>query len=265
MPTPTARQTRVSRIIPGSTPRSRTEQRAFTQRAWTSCVVRKYCSCLTSYAPTAPDGPLRAMSGVWLARTPDSPRYLSGRIVRRVPMCRRQAVRPPLAWLRRWHSGPAVRRATREAFVSPTHEGRCLLLYGYIQSPEHVPGSGSRHPQPGFTYDLARWHLRELCSNVMSEAWTPEDSEFWSPIVCPDGTWDIEQVKRELHDYHLLLAEVPKVYRELTQSRISKPNTLAHAVILTHAELCTNGAPDDERPECSLDHPYACVECGATL
>ncbi len=61
--------------------------------------------------------------------------------------------------------------------------------------------------------------------------------EFWADIVCPRGVWVVEQVKRELFDYHSLLSEVPSVYLHVTSGRISKPNTLASEVIGVHDEL----------------------------
>lgn len=62
--------------------------------------------------------------------------------------------------------------------------------------------------------------------------------EFWLPIVgLSDGSIDMNQVKRELHDCHLYVTEVPKVYDHVTAGRISKPNTSAHAVISEHDEL----------------------------
>src|SRR6185312_16529158 len=70
-PTPTARQKRASRVIRGSTPRSRSVRGAFTQRAWASGAVRKYWPWLPRYAPTAVDGRLGAVSGVWVVRMPD--------------------------------------------------------------------------------------------------------------------------------------------------------------------------------------------------
>lgn len=78
--------------------------------------------------------------------------------------------------------------------------------------------------------------------------------EFWRDIILPNGEWDAaahDQVKRELHDYHDLLTEVPKVYDELTQGRISKPHTHAEAVISVHNEVCHSdciprGLSDDE-------------------
>lgn len=56
--------------------------------------------------------------------------------------------------------------------------------------------------------------------------------DFWKEIVeNPDGTLNRDQVMRELHDYRVLLEEVPKVYDEVTGGRLSKPNTAACHVI----------------------------------
>lgn len=67
---------------------------------------------------------------------------------------------------------------------------------------------------------------------------------FWRDIVMPDGKLDFDQVRRELHDYHDLLVEVPKVYGHITDGRISKPNTLASSVIRVHDDICTTGIGD---------------------
>lgn len=67
---------------------------------------------------------------------------------------------------------------------------------------------------------------------------------FWRDIVMPDGKLDFDQIRRELHDYHDLLVEVPKVYDHITGGRISKPNTLASSVIGVHDDICTNGVDD---------------------
>lgn len=62
-------------------------------------------------------------------------------------------------------------------------------------------------------------------------------NEFWRGIVeNPDGTLNRDQVMRELHDYWVLLEEVPKVYDDITGGRFSKPNTAAHHVIAEVAE-----------------------------
>ena len=36
--------------------------------------------------------------------------------------------------------------------------------------------------------------------------------DFWAAICAPGGTLDVEQVKKELHDYHGMLQEVPRVF-----------------------------------------------------
>jgi hypothetical protein len=54
----------------------------------------------------------------------------------------------------------------------------------------------------------------------------------WKEIVeWPDGTLNLDQVARELHDYWGLMRRVAEVYGNVTGGRISKPNTLASAVI----------------------------------
>lgn len=58
-----------------------------------------------------------------------------------------------------------------------------------------------------------------------------ETLDFWLDIVKPDGEWDHDQVWRELHDYRLLLHNVPLVYDHVTGGRVSKPNTVASDVI----------------------------------
>jgi hypothetical protein len=61
--------------------------------------------------------------------------------------------------------------------------------------------------------------------------------EFWADLVAPDGTVDVDQVKKELHDYAFMLREVPKVYCELTGNRLSKPHYDADVVIREHDEV----------------------------
>jgi len=56
--------------------------------------------------------------------------------------------------------------------------------------------------------------------------------QFWKPIVChPDGSLNIEQLKKELADYSFILGEVPKVYLAVTGDALSKPNYHAAGVI----------------------------------
>jgi hypothetical protein len=56
-------------------------------------------------------------------------------------------------------------------------------------------------------------------------------NEFWKAIVCPDGKIDLEQVKKELHDYHFAMGQVPEVYMHITNGQMSKMNYFANDVI----------------------------------
>jgi len=56
--------------------------------------------------------------------------------------------------------------------------------------------------------------------------------EFWKDIVeNPDGTINLDQVKMELYDFKVVMDEVSQVYCDITNGRISKPNTLHQHVI----------------------------------
>ncbi|WP_162878617.1 hypothetical protein [Peribacillus butanolivorans] len=67
--------------------------------------------------------------------------------------------------------------------------------------------------------------------------------DFWKDIVTDaEGNLDVEQVKRELHDYKIMLDNVPTVYDEL--AGLSKPLTHAQAVIDAAREKQSNYARD---------------------
>ena len=55
--------------------------------------------------------------------------------------------------------------------------------------------------------------------------------EFWKDIVEKDGVLDLDQVKKELFDFLVLMRFVPKVYMHITNGQISKPNTDPDVVI----------------------------------
>jgi hypothetical protein len=55
--------------------------------------------------------------------------------------------------------------------------------------------------------------------------------EFWNPIIMPDGDLNMDQLKRELHDYRTLIRNVSKVYDHVTGGYISKPMTNPDVVI----------------------------------
>ena len=69
--------------------------------------------------------------------------------------------------------------------------------------------------------------MSELPDEVRA-AW----DDFWCRLVTrPDGTLDEDAVKSELHDYKVLLDNVPKVYEHITGGRMSKPHYEAADVI----------------------------------
>jgi hypothetical protein len=55
--------------------------------------------------------------------------------------------------------------------------------------------------------------------------------EFWEPIVSIDGDVDLTLVKLELHDYHSMIQNVPKVFDHVTGGMATKPNTMAFEII----------------------------------
>lgn len=61
--------------------------------------------------------------------------------------------------------------------------------------------------------------------------------EFWEKQVYPEGM-NAQDVRNELHDFRVMMEEVPKVYDHVTGGRVSKPLTHAVAVIGEHDEHC---------------------------
>lgn len=65
----------------------------------------------------------------------------------------------------------------------------------------------------------------------------PEDVEhvwhtFWRDIILDnEGEIDVDQLKRELCDFHFMIDNTTRVFSEVSGHRISKPNTHADAVI----------------------------------
>jgi hypothetical protein len=56
--------------------------------------------------------------------------------------------------------------------------------------------------------------------------------EFWKEIVeNPDGSLNLDQVKRELADFKGLMTRATEVFMHVTGGKVSKLNTLAEVVI----------------------------------
>lgn len=67
--------------------------------------------------------------------------------------------------------------------------------------------------------------------------------DFWQEIICDsDGNIDVEQVKKELCDYYIMLQEVPKVYCEITDGMLSKPLYDAETVLSFFRDRYANKA-----------------------
>lgn len=50
-------------------------------------------------------------------------------------------------------------------------------------------------------------------------------------VLRPDDSVDLDQLRKEMHDFRHMIREVPKVYSHITGGLLSKPNYFAHAVI----------------------------------
>jgi hypothetical protein len=107
-----------------------------------------------------------------------------------------------------WELEPAERQAIIEGGVimftlhGHTHPPISLGVCQWIIDPSVCP------PQHHITYDL-----------------------HWKPILEKDGALDLDAMKRELHDYQLVMDEVSKAYDDITVGQFSKCNTKAEHII----------------------------------
>ena len=73
--------------------------------------------------------------------------------------------------------------------------------------------------------------------------------KFWEEMVTfPDGTLDKDAIMRELHDYHVVLQEVPKVYNEVTGGKINMADT-HHSDVIDAIEAFYYKYDDDDRAD----------------
>jgi hypothetical protein len=112
------------------------------------------------------------------------------------------------------------------------NDGGVAFLEGKPESACPFPEK-ARYPQDG--EKLKQWWLEGWRDAKLEETMDDPDKvyeEFWKEIVeNPDGSINMEQLKKELHDFSVVMNQVPKVYGHVTGNRISKVNTLAQAVI----------------------------------
>lgn len=103
----------------------------------------------------------------------------------------------------------------------------------------------------------------------MEDESTTEDYEevyknFWKQIVEKDGVLDLDQVKRELFDFHTLMNSALQVYMHVTNGRISKTNTKPSAVIAVSDGIFNQRLEEaikDEREDGSQRHKAGCPHC----
>ena len=87
-----------------------------------------------------------------------------------------------------------------------------------------------------------------------------EEWEFWKDIVCnEDGTVNIEQLKKELCDFSLMIGEAPKVYSAETGGMLSKQTYYADTVISVFNERY--GEKDDAVDYLVDDWDLVTAEC----
>jgi len=101
-------------------------------------------------------------------------------------------------------------------------------------------------PSPG----KVQTHTRERYTGDPQVEW----DEFWKDIVAPCGALDVEQVKKELADFSMLLHFVPKVYDHATGGAVTYPQTVPSAVcsaIDNHVQDLTEQAREEALEESS--------------
>ena len=76
-------------------------------------------------------------------------------------------------------------------------------------------------------------------------------NDFWKPILFSDGMdgmIDVDQLKKELYDFWVLMDNVSKVYCHVTGNQISKPLTDVDVVISVvdeyYNEICLEHIED---------------------
>lgn len=72
--------------------------------------------------------------------------------------------------------------------------------------------------------------------------------DFWRELVeNPDGTLNRDQIMRELHDYRVVMHEVALAYDDVTNGRLSKPNTAARHVVAAVNERIDTAIEDAKK------------------
>jgi hypothetical protein len=88
-------------------------------------------------------------------------------------------------------------------------------------------------------------------------------NSFWKKICTnPDGSLNLEQIKKELADFHYLIQEVPKVYCEITGNKMSYPNYPANSVLQAYEDHLDE--MEAEQEECDKEDGV-CSRCNQEI
>ncbi len=98
------------------------------------------------------------------------------------------------------------------------------------------------------------------CSSADSQTTEEIFKDFWEEIVCPNGKWDLEQVKKELADFKMVMDEVTLVYDHITGGKLSKLLT-RHQAVIDAADEHYQALYEREACECGFKD-VVCAECG---
>ena len=84
--------------------------------------------------------------------------------------------------------------------------------------------------------------------------------DFWKEIVCPDGVWNFDQLKKELADFKIVMDEVSSVYDHVTGGKLSKLTT-RHQAVIDAADEHYQQLHELGACECGFKDSV-CAECG---
>ncbi len=92
---------------------------------------------------------------------------------------------------------------------------------------------------------LYRDHHEVITKEEALKETQDEYDRFWKPIIEKDGVIDLEQLKKELYDYSVVMECVAGVYCDLTGGHISKLMTSPDVVIAKAREVIEREVTED--------------------
>lgn len=73
--------------------------------------------------------------------------------------------------------------------------------------------------------------LGKACDKLDSLQAELDTNNFWKEIVVKDNELNVEQIKKELHDFYFIMEQIPRVYMAVTGDKLSKVMYSAETVI----------------------------------